>query len=398
MVKKLYYNDSYKLEFNAEICKREMYNDKYAVVFKETYFYPTSGGQLHDTGFINGIKVLEVVQVEDDIFHITEQEVIGDNVECVINKERRFDFMQQHTGQHILSESIVKVCGYETLSCHLGEEICTIDINAKMLSDDDIKKIELFANDIIYKNLYVKVHDVQDVDIGKFPLRKAPKFAGLLRIIEIDQFDFCACGGTHVKTTGEVGIIKIRKRESVKGNLTRIEFLCGGRALVDYQSKNDILSGLANLFTTTETEVTDKVKKIVESNKLFSKQLDFYRTEFLKFEIVKLADEAIIDNQYRIIKKTFKDRDINEIRIIAQKLIEYDNYIILFGNLGSSSNILFARSKNVSINMQQLFNSISGMIEAKGGGKPDFIQAGLKNQNKLEEALNFVMRLIDTKC
>ena len=395
MTKKLYHDDSYRLEFAAEICKRERYDDKYAVVFNETYFYPTSGGQLHDTGFINGIKVLDVVQVGDDIFHITEQEVTDDKVECVVNKERRFDFMQQHTGQHILSETIVKLCGYETLSCHLGEEVCTIDINTNSLTPDNIQKIELFANNIVYQNLSIKIHYVQDTDINKFTLRKAPKFTGLLRILEIDNFDFSACGGTHVKSTGEVGIIKIRKRESVKGNLTRIEFLCGTRAFLDYQTKSEILTNLANSFTTTENEVVDKVNKIVENNKQLLKQLDLYKIELLKIEIIKLTEEAIIDNQYKIIKKTFKDRDINEVRVIAQKIIEYDDYIILFGNVSNSSNIIFARSKNVSINMQQLFSSISGMIEAKGGGKPDFIQAGLKNSSKLEEALTFVMRLID---
>jgi alanyl-tRNA synthetase len=395
MTKKLYHNDSYKLEFTAEICKREIYENKYSVVFSQTYFYPTSGGQLHDIGFINGIKVLDVVQVDDDILHITEKEITEDNVECNINKERRFDFMQQHTGQHILSESIAKVFGYETASCHLGEEMCTIDINASSLSTTDIQKIELFANNIVCQNLPVKVHYVQDTEINKLPLRKAPKFTGLLRIIEIDKFDFSACGGTHVKTTGEVGIIKIRKRESVKGNLTRIEFLCGTRALLDYQTKSEILNSLANSFTTTEKEVIDKVKKIVENNKQLVKELDLYKTELLKFEIVKLAEEAIIDKQYKIIKKTFKDRDINEIRILAQKIIEYDDYIILFGSVSNSSNIIFARSKNVPVNMQQLFNSISEMIGAKGGGKPDLVQAGLKNQNRLEEALTFAMRLID---
>ena len=396
MTKKLYYDDPYKIEFTTEVYKREIYDSKYSVVFNETYFYPTSGGQLHDIGFINGIKVIDVVQVDDDILHITEQEITANTAECTINKERRFDFMQQHTGQHILSESIVKVCGHETMSCHLGEEICTIDINASSLSNDDIQKIELFANDIIYQNLPLKIHYVQDTEIGKFPLRKTPKFTGLLRIIEIDNFDFSACGGTHVKATGEVGIIKIKKRESVKGNLTRLEFLCGKRAFLDYQTKSEILSSLANSFTTTEGEVTDKINKIVENNKQLLKQLDSYKIEFLKIEIIKLVDEAIIDNQYKIIKKIFKDRDINEIRVIAQKIIEYDDYIILFGNVSANSNIIFARSKNVSVNMQQLFNSISNMIEAKGGGKPDFVQAGLKNHNKLEEALSFAMRLIDT--
>jgi alanyl-tRNA synthetase len=284
---------------------------------------------------------------------------------------------------------------YDTVSSHLGEEFCTIDINVSSLTPKDIALIEEYANNIVYKNYDVIIHYISDTETSKFPLRKPPKFKGILRIVEIEGFDFSACGGTHVRRTGEVGLIKIRKSEKIKGNLTRLEFLCGKRALSDYQWKNYILSEVSNIFTTSEREIPDKISKLIEENKSLSKQSEIYRNELLDVEIMGIMNEAISDNNFKIIKKIFNNRNFNDIRVIAQKIIEKDGYLVLFGNISSSSNIIFARSKDIPLNMVQLFNSIAIMIEAKGGGKPDFVQAGIQNPGKLNDALMFALRNIE---
>jgi alanyl-tRNA synthetase len=395
MTKKLYYDDPYKITFTEKILKKTKYQDKFAVVLAETYFYPTSGGQLYDLGSINGTELIEVIEEDDEILHLSNKEIPGDIADCVINWNRRFDFMQQHTGQHILSESISKSLGFDTISCHLGEDYCTIDINAFSLNPKDIARIEEYANNVIYKNHEVFIHYISDTEVSKFPLRKPPKFKGILRIVEIDGFDYSACGGTHLKRTGEVGVIKIRKTEKIKGNLTRLEFLCGRRALSDYQWKGFILNEVSNIFTTSEREIPEKVTKLIEENKSLLKQSELYKSELLDVEISKILNEAIPDNNYKIIKKIFKDRNISEIRIIAQKIIDKKGYLVVFGNVGDTSNIIFARSQDISLNMVQLFNSIAAMIDAKGGGKPDFVQAGIKNPAKLDDAIMFALRNIE---
>jgi len=392
MTKKLYYTDSYKTNFNEKIISKTKFLDKYAVVLEETYFYPTTGGQEHDIGSINGVDVIDVVEYNDQILHLTQKEITGDIAECTINWKRRFDFMQQHTGQHVLSESIFKLSGYNTVSSHLGEESSTIDLNCNTISQKEIAEFEAYANNIIYNNLDVKIHFVSDTEVDKYPLRKPPKFTGLLRIIEIDGFDYSACGGTHVRKTGEVGLIKIVKSEKIKGNATRLEFLCGFRALNDYQWKHILFSDISNTLSSSEKEIPEKVRKIINENKFLNKQIDLYKEKILQIEAENLIDEAIIEKNTKIIKKVFHNRDFSDLKIIAQRIIANEGYIVLFGNINTNSNILFARSFDVSINMLQLFNSISGMIDAKGGGKPDFVQAGLKNSNNLVDALNFVLR------
>ncbi|HQJ75413.1 MAG TPA: DHHA1 domain-containing protein [Bacteroidota bacterium] len=392
MTKKLYYTDSYKTNFTEKIVNKTKYFDKFAVVLEETYFYPTTGGQEHDIGTINGVDVIDVVEYNDQILHLTQKEISGDIAECNINWKRRFDFMQQHTGQHILSESIFKIAGYNTISSHLVEESSTIDLNCNNISQKEIAEFEVYANNIIYQNLDVKIHFISDTEVDKYPLRKPPKFTGLLRIIEIDGFDFSACGGTHVKKTGEVGLIKIVKSEKIKGNATRLEFLCGQRALNDYQWKHFLFADISYTLSSSEKEIPEKVRKLINENKLLNKQIDIYKEQILQIEAEELINDAIIEKDTKIIKKVFHNRDFSDLRIIAQKIISNEGYIVLLGNINSNSNILFARSADVSINMVQLFNSISGMIDAKGGGKPDFVQAGLKNSNNLVDALNFVLR------
>jgi alanyl-tRNA synthetase len=294
-----------------------------------------------------------------------------------------------------LYESISKSYGFDTVSSHLGDDYCTIDINAFSLTPKDIANIEEYANNIIYKNHEVIIRYILDSEVSKYPLRKAPKFKGTLRIVEIDNFDFSACGGTHVKKTGEVGVIKIRKTEKIKGNLTRLEFLCGRRALSDYQWKGFILNEISTIFTTSERDIPDKVTKLIEDNKSLMKQSESYKNELLDVEISNIINESIPDNNYQIIKKIFNNRNINDIRVIAQKIIEKNGYLVLFGNVGSASNIIFARSQDISLNMVQLFNSISTMIDAKGGGKPDFVQAGIRNPSKLDDAIMFALRNIE---
>lgn len=227
--KRLYYNDSYLLSFDARLVRQELRENGAAVVLDESAFYPTSGGQPHDQGSINGVPIIDVVDEGEEVIHILKQPLPHDTtiVECRIDWARRFDHMQQHAGQHILSACFEQLFDAETVGFHLGQEVVTVDIAKDSLSKEEADQVENMANDNIYANKEIKAYFVEQEDVPSIPLRKPPTVTENIRIVEVDEFDYSACGGTHPARTGEIGMIKIRRWEKSRGNL-RVEFVCGG--------------------------------------------------------------------------------------------------------------------------------------------------------------------------
>ncbi|GAH96778.1 unnamed protein product [marine sediment metagenome] len=248
MTERLYYEDSYLKEFKAKVLKKIKIDNRKAVVLDETAFYPTSGGQPYDKGVIQDVPVVEVVEEGDEIIHILKEELkekINSEVVVKIDWERRFDHMQQHSGQHILSGALMKLWGVETVSFHLGEEVCTLDIAKEKLTGEEAKKTEEYANEIIFENRLVKCYFVEEgEDLKRLNLRKVPEKTEKIRIIEVEDFDLSACGGTHCRATGEVGMIKITKWEK-RGEKIRLEFICGRRAWKDYFWKNEVIKSIS---------------------------------------------------------------------------------------------------------------------------------------------------------
>ncbi len=246
MTGRLYYDDSYLTEFRATVLAID--EDRCRVVLRETAFYPSSGGQPFDVGTINGTAVTDVVDSGDRIIHILASPLIEDAVDCRIDWVRRFDHMQQHTGQHLLSAVIVDLFGVPTVGFHLGAGSSTIEVGAASFDADRIREAAQRANEIVFENRPVKV-SYSDA-AGAAGLRKASECEGILRIIEIEGLDRSACGGTHVRRTGEIGPIAIRRTEKLRGN-TRIEFLCGSRAVRRARADYEHLSAVAQVFSST---------------------------------------------------------------------------------------------------------------------------------------------------
>jgi alanyl-tRNA synthetase len=209
MTEKLYWKEPYSKKFEGRIVKKERFENGFKIVLDRTLFYPTSGGQLCDHGFLNGIRVIDVIEEEGEIVHIIDGDIGGEEIIGEIDWERRFDNMQQHTGQHILSQAFFKVLRAETLSSSLGEEISVIEIDLNKIDWDEVEKVENLANKIVHENREVFTHILKGEEWKKFPLRKPPLKEEEIRIVEIKDFDFSACGGTHLSRTGEVGLIKI---------------------------------------------------------------------------------------------------------------------------------------------------------------------------------------------
>jgi len=249
--KRLYYDDSYLRHFTAQVVESTKVKGRPAVILDRTAFYPTSGGQPHDRGLINGIPVINVIERKDGtVVHVLEEPLPGEvtTVEGEIDWERRFDHMQQHTGQHILSQACLQRLKAETVGFHLGADYATIDLNKAPLSEKKLEAAEALANAVVFANRPVVARFVSKEELAAMPLRKPPAVEGPIRIVTVEGFDWSPCGGTHVRATGEVGVIKIVRYER-RGAETRLTFLCGERAWRDYHQKNRLLRRLATRFS-----------------------------------------------------------------------------------------------------------------------------------------------------
>ena len=281
-----------------KIVIEEVLEDKegFVAIAKKSPFYPDGkGGQLGDRGKIGDADVKKVIQKTGFIFHIIDKEIAPGEYEVQIDEARRKDIAAQHTAQHILSAAFVEVAGIETVSFHMGEEISTIDLKASPILKEVVDEAENLANKIILENRKVKEHIVKKDEVQKFPLRKplSEKVKGNVRIIEVEGFDYSACGGFHVKSTGEIGIVKIVDYEKVKGSLTRIYYVAGMRALREFRKRVDILKRLTSKLTASIDDIERRIEKILEDTKKKGSALDKVSEEYAKVlssELLKNAD------------------------------------------------------------------------------------------------------------
>jgi len=259
--KRLYLENPCKVEFEAQVVEKVAWEQKPALILDQTCFYPESGGQPCDKGMINGIEVIKVLEDEARIIHLVAEDMSSDKVTGRVDWQTRFDHMQQHSGQHILSQSFHELLGAETLAFHLGEAISTLEMDLRKISEEEVENIERRANEIVFEDREIKCYFIPEEKIESVPLRRPPKKKGLIRVVEVSDFDFSACGGTHVRRTGEIGLIKIIRLERIRNNI-RFEFICGRRALEDYLRKNRILRELSTRFTVNEGEILCSVEKL----------------------------------------------------------------------------------------------------------------------------------------
>jgi len=396
LTKRLYYQDSYLKEFKAKVLKKIKIDNQPAVVLDETAFYPTSGGQPYDKGVIQDVPVVEVVEEGEEIIHILKEELkekINFEVVGKIDWKRRFDHMQQHLGQHILSGALMKLWSAETVSFHLGEEVCTLDIAKENLIEEEAKIAEECANEIIFNNSPVKCYFVEGKEeLKRLNVRKVPEKTGKIRIIEVENFDLSACGGTHCRATGEVRLIKITKWEK-RGEKIRLEFICGRRAWKDYYWKNEVIKNISNKLTIKDSELGEAIDRMLEERKEIRKELKVFKERLQEYEAKRLIDESSLrDNRIKIISKVFEENYFQEVRELVQKIINLDeSVVVLFGVKSEGAKILFACSGGLNYDMNRLIKEAGKFIEGRGGGTPNFAQAGGKKAEGIHEALDFAL-------
>lgn len=377
---RLYYDDAYLREFSARVTERLTHEGRPAVILDRSAFYPTSGGQPNDTGTLSGVAVLDVAARKEDgaVIHVLAGELAEDDVTGLIDWPRRFDYMQHHSGQHILSQAFVQVARASTVGFHLGVDSITIDLDQPTLSDAAVAAVETLANEVVWADRPITARIIQPDDAEGVRIRKLPEhlLTGGLRVIDIDGFDVTACGGTHVARTGEIGVIKVLKLEK-RGDKARVEFRCGGRALTDYREKNAITNTLAADLTCAIPEITQAIARLQEDFKAAQRTLKAATSQLIDYEAERLALTAPAVNGVRIVSGHFADRDFGDLRILATKLTQQPGIVALLATSGAKPQLIFARSADLKHDMNALLKAaLATLPNGRGGGQAQMAQGG----------------------
>ena len=380
MSHKLFYQDEYIQTFSAKVVRQQQDADgKWFVILDQTAFYPTGGGQPHDTGTLNDMEVLNVEEVDQEIRHYLERELpLGaENITGTINWQRRFDHMQQHSGQHLLSAAFEELFGFETVSFHLGKEVSTIDLSMDNLTEQQAEKAEELANQIILENRSIESRWLTIEEAAKFPLRKQLSVSENIRLVIIPEFDNNGCGGTHPNTTGQVGSLKILGWERQK-KLVRIQFVCGNRVRVQLGQKQKVLMELSPLLNAPEQGMVSAVSRLLETMKEKDKSLVEARELLIHFEAVELLNSCNELNGILVISKVLQNRTIQELqklaRIITNKSVKA--VVFLIAENEGRIQLVCARGEAAQGSMKQILGELMPLINGKGGGNEMSAQGG----------------------
>lgn len=386
----LYYNDSFLREWTTTIVERKEQDEQYFVRLAETAFYPHGGGQPCDTGVINDIAVLDVMKEEEVIWHQVERLPIEDQADCQLNWERRFDHMQHHTGQHLLSATALQLFDAPTLSFHLGQDMVTIDIDRSSFSDAEMTTLEQAVNQRIYNNLAVTSYFVNEEQLAQLPIVKMPKVTEHIRIVEIEGVEYNACGGTHVAQTGQIGIIKLFKAEKQKGSI-RLYFKCGARALQDYNDSLDILNTLAVKFNTGRKDILERFGKWEEDQQQLKTELEQLRKANDIHEAKQLSSQ--IQNQQ--LTHMFEHKTLPDLQRIAANLMAEQPLTVLLAT-SSEYKVFLAQNGHPQLKCGAFFKEHLSTFNGKGGGSDLSAQATFTSEADLIAFYTFAEQQLGT--
>lgn len=379
---RIYYTDAYLSEFTARVVDRA--DEGRRVYLDRTAFYPTSGGQQHDTGILGASNVLEVVDEDDRIAHLLDVPLRDDEVRGMIHWDRRFDHMQQHTGQHLLSAIFEDLCGAKTVSVHFGDATSTLDIATDGLSAESLERAEHRANEVAVENRPVTI-GFEDAATAK-GLRKAVDRAGSLRIVTIADLDRSACGGTHVRATGEIGSIMIRGTERVRKAL-RVEFVCGFRGVSRARADFAALSAIAATLSTSPDSAPDLVSAQahhVKENEQARRRLE---RELARYRAVEMHAAATpLEGGLRLIVVE-NGESIDQLKVLGQALLEREK--VVFAGTTKEGALLVAASEDSDHDAASILREALTAVGGKGGGSPRLAQ-GSADGGKAGDAIALI--------
>src|SRR4051812_26879863 len=401
MTDRLYYADPYLRDFDAVIQRVESRDGRTVVTLDRTAFYPTSGGQPFDTGTLGPFRVVEVVDEDDGtVAHVVEprtenpepqnpepeNENENENAERrtpnaepglqlhgAIDWPRRFDHMQQHTGQHVLSAAFERLFHIRTVSFHLGADVSTIDL-AREASVAEIAAAEDDANQVVWEDRPVSIRYATAEEAAQLPLRKEPKRSGTLRLIDVADFDLSACGGTHVARTGAIGVIAISRSDRFKGG-QRLEFVCGGRALRAYRSLRDAAAASVRLLSVLPEELPGSIGRLQAELKEQKRAFSVQQQELARYRADELAAAAESVGAVQFVAGAV-DADANTLKALASSIASRQGFVVALISASTPAVAVIARSDGLNISAQQVIGKLVARFGGRGGGRPELAQAG----------------------
>ena len=364
-----YYDETYTSKFTGDITAVGEHAGKPAVELAVTWFYPESGGQLADQGSIAGARVLDV-QVDDDqrVWHVVDTAPSGTALGCELDWPRRFDHMQQHTGQHILSAAFERLRKAPTISSTLGAERNVIEVGLPDVDWRTVHAVEEAANQVLWDDRALVLHWTDAEGIGKFPLRKPPKVAGRIRVVEVPDWDWSACGGTHTRRTGEVGAIKIVGWEKLRGNV-RFSFLCGGRALRDHAWRTEALLDAAKRRSSSDRELIAHLERALDERDELRKKLSLLSARLI-------ADEAraAVGAPPQPVAVLSEQRPREDVRLFALQCLEAGAPWVVSAARAPDPTLVVGRAKaDSALDLRTFVPELLAAARGKGGGSPDVI-------------------------
>ncbi|HWI51772.1 MAG TPA: DHHA1 domain-containing protein [Symbiobacteriaceae bacterium] len=391
---KLYHADAYRTEFTAQVRSCVPAGDKWDVILDQTCFYATAGGQPNDLGTLGGARVLDVREDEaaGEIIHTVDGPLSGE-VRGEIDWQRRLDHSEQHTGQHLLSGVFERQLDGETVSWHLGTDSCSVDIAIEALNTQQAEQIELECNRVIRENRPVVTHVVDKEAVLAFPMRKPPAVEGDIRVVEIQDYDWSGCGGTHVRSTGELGLLKVKSWEKNK-KFVRVEFLVGQRALRDYMRLDLMTRELARSLSIHVLDLPGYVDRSKEETSGLRKQLKMAQERLLEIEAAELVAEARKIGGAKVVRHLVGGRPVDEVKLLAGKVAAHPGTVAIFGTKGAIPQIVLYRAVDLRLDMGAVIRQVLPMIDGKGGGSPVQAQGAGSRPEALEAALDSALAKI----
>jgi alanyl-tRNA synthetase len=378
---RLYWQDAYLLEFDGRVLERLEHQGRPAVVLDRTAFYAESGGQPWDTGLLNDVRVSAVIEDGDAILHVLEAPLPADTVHGRVDAERRRDHRQQHHGQHLLSQALVELKQAPTISFHLGNEACSIDLDRE-IDATDLQRAETRTNEIIWDARPVTVHTVTRAEAEARGFELDEHVGEAVRLIDVKDFDVRPCGGTHPSSTAEVGLVSTLGLERYKGG-SRVHFVCGHRALRMLRQRQQVLDSLCGSFSAGIPELPDVAAKVVERLAAADKR----GRELLERALEGEARKLLAENPAGVITRCFDGWPPQDLRTLAQKLTQLQPCVALLGSRAEKAHVVFAQSEGLPHDVGALLKDALALLNGKGGGRGNLVQGGGEKKEALDEAL-----------
>jgi alanyl-tRNA synthetase len=386
MTERLYYGEAGLVEFEAAVQRVNPAGNGFRVYLDRTAFYPESGGQTADAGTLAGIPVRDVQEDEaGDIYHLLGEAPAAGPVRGVVDTAARFDHMQQHTGQHLLSAAFVTLHNLATVGFHMSAGFSTVDIAAERLDEVRLRSAIQLANRVVWEDRPVRTGFFDREQIEALGLRKPTQRTGDIRVVEVEGFDRSACGGTHVARTGQIGIIVVTRTEKMKDK-TRLHFLCGGRALQAFEDNLAILGRLSGLTTSGFPELPDRVDKLIQNAKNLERDCQKLKADLLELQVPGLLERHRRPDGRSIVIQAL-DEPSPVVRTLCQKLIAGGRPALVAVASRADGTLLLGRSPDLAADVLELTTRLRADFQVKGGGKPDFAQLGGIPAGRLDEML-----------